>query len=114
MKALIAVAIVATFAMAFLAYRKNHDLTKMLLTLGSFVLMLYILWVGFRVSVAIFPLKIANIVLGFFSWGGIVYYMLRGRYVWWIIFSPILVPVLFVLFSLIGGSRYEDIWRQMF
>ncbi len=114
MKALITIAILVTFVMAFLAYRKNRDLKKLFITLGSFVVMLYILWVGFRVSVAIFPLKMANIVLGFFSWGGIVYYMLRDRYVWWVIFSPLLVPVLFVLFSLLGGSRYEDIWRQLF
>ncbi len=114
MKGIIVVAILATFVMAFLTYRKTGDLKKLLITLGSFIVMLYILWVGFRVSIAIFPLKIANIVLGFFAWGGIVYYMLRDRYIWWLIFSPLLIPVLFVLFSLVGGSRYEDIWRQMF
>lgn len=114
MKGIIVIAILATFVMAFLAYRKNRDLKKLFITLGSFIVMLYILWVGFRVSIAIFPLKIVNIVLGFFAWGGIVYYILRDRYIWWLIFSPLLMPVLFVLFSLIGGSRYEDIWRQIF
>ena len=114
MKTLIVLAILATFVMAFLAYRKNKDLKKLFITLGSFIVLLYILWVGFRVSVAIFPLKIANIVLGFFAWSGVVYYILRDRYIWWLILSPLLVPLLFVLFSMIGGSRYEDIWRQMF
>ena len=114
MKGIIVVAILATFVMAFLTYRKTGDLKKLFITLASFTVMLYILWVGFRVSIAIFPLKIANIVLGFFAWGGIVYYMLRDRYIWWLIFSPLLIPVLFVLFSLVGGSRYEDIWSQMF
>jgi len=114
MKTLIILAILATFVMAFLAYRKNKDLKKLFITLGSFVVLLYILWVGFRVSVAIFPLKIANIVLGFFAWGGVVYYILRDRYVWWIILSPLLVPIIFVVFSLLGGSRYEDIWGLLF
>jgi hypothetical protein len=82
MKTLIVLAILATFVMAFLGYRKNKDLKKLFITLGSFIVLLYILWVGFRVSVAIFPLKIANIVLGFFAWGGIVYYMLR---LWWLV-----------------------------
>ena len=114
MKGLIVVAIVATFVMAFLFYKRDRNLGKLLLALGSFAVMLYILWVGYRVSITLFPLKIANIVLGFFAWGGIVYYILRDRYIWWLIFSPLLVPLLFILFSLIGGSRYEDIWRQMF
>jgi len=114
MKTLIILAILATFVMAFVSYNKNRNLKKLVITLGSFIVMLYLLWVGFRVSIAIFPLKIANIVLGFFAWGGIVYYMLRDRYVWWVIFSPLLVPLLFVIFSLIGGSRYEDVWRQLF
>ncbi|KYJ86099.1 hypothetical protein [Sulfurovum riftiae] len=114
MKTVIILAILVTFVMAFVSYNKSRDFKKLLITLGSFIVMLYLLWVGFRVSIAIFPLKIANIVLGFFAWGGIVYYMLRDRYVWWVIFSPLLVPLLFVLFSLIGGSRYEDIWRQLF
>jgi len=114
MKTLIVLAILATFVMAFLAYRKNKDLKKLFITLGSFVVLLYILWVGFRVSLAIFALKIANIVLGFFAWGGVVYYILRDRYVWWIILSPLLVPIIFVVFSLLGGSRYEDIWGLLF
>jgi hypothetical protein len=114
MKAIITLAILVTFVMIFLSYNKNRDVKKLLITLGSFVILLYILWVGFRVSIAIFPLKIANIVLGFFAWGGIVYYLLRDRYIWWVILSPLLVPITFIIFSLIGGSRYEDVWGLMF
>ncbi len=114
MKAIITVAILATFVMIFVTYNKNKDIKKLLITVLSFIGLLYLLWVGFRVSIAIFPLKIANIVLGFFAWGGIVYYILRDRYVWWVISSPLLVPLSFVLFSLIGGSRYEEIWKALF
>lgn len=110
MKALITLGILATFVLIFLMYNKNRDLKKLFITLGSFIVLLYLLWVGFRVSIAIFPLKIANIVLGFFAWGSILYYILRDRYVWWAIFSPLLVSIIFVIFSLMGGSRYEDIW----
>ncbi len=114
MKAMVTVAILATFVSIFVMYNKTKDVKKLFITLGSFIVLLYLLWVGFRVSVAIFPLKIANIVLGFFAWGSIVYYILRDRYVWWAIFSPLLVPLSFVFFSLVGGSRYEDIWSVLF
>ena len=113
MKALITLGILATFVLMFFLYHKNRDLKKLLITGLSFTLLLYLLWVGFRVSVAIFPLKIANIVLGFFAWGGVVYYIIRDRFVWWMIFSPLLVPIIFVIFSLMGGSRYEDIWGML-
>jgi len=113
MKTVIILAILATFVMIIVKYNKNRDIKKLFISTVSFAVMLYILWGGFRVSIAIFPLKILNIVLGFFSWGGIVNYILRGRYVWWVIFSPLLVPIAFVIFSLIGGSRYEDIWGML-
>jgi len=114
MKAFITLLILATFVAIFFSYSRNKDLKKLLIVLGSYILLLYILWVGFRVSIAIFPLKIANIVLGFFAWGGIFYYLLRDRYIWWVILSPLLVPIVFIIFSLLGGSRYEEIWGLMF
>jgi len=113
MKAAFILAILTTFVVMAVQYHKNRDIKKLVITLGSFVVLLYILWVGFRVSIAIFPLKIANIVLGFFAWGAIWYYILKDRYVWWAVFAPLLVPFSFVLFSLIGGSRYEDIWGAL-
>jgi len=113
MKAFVTLGILATFVIIFVTYTKNRDLKKLFISLGSFIVLLYLLWVGFRVSVAILPLKMANIVLGFFAWGSIVYYILRDRYIWWAIFSPLLIPVSFVVFSLIGGSRYEDIWGML-
>jgi len=114
MKTLIMLAIVATFATAFLLYRRDKEIRKLCITWGSFSLMLYLLWVGFRVSIAIFPLKIATLLLGVFSWGALLYYMFRRRYLWWAIYAPLLVPLLFILFSLLGGSRYEDLWKQLF
>jgi len=113
-KTFIILAILATFVTIFFLYKKERNLKKLLLDVGIFVLLLYLLWVGFRISVAIFPLKIATIVFGFFAWGGVLLAVLRDRYIWWLIFSPLLIPLVFILFSLLGGSRYEDIWYQLF
>jgi len=113
MKTLIMLAIAATFAMTFVRYRRSGDLRKLVVTLGTFSLVLYILWIGFRVSITIFPLKVATLLSGLFSWGALLYYMFRGRYLWWALYAPLLIPILFVVFSLLGGSRYEDIWREI-
>ena len=64
MKALVTLGILATFVIIFVTYTKTRDLKKLFISLGSFIVLLYLLWIGFRVSVAIFPLKMANIVLG--------------------------------------------------
>jgi len=114
MKAIIILLMLATFSGIFFQYYKTRDLKKLIITVASFGILLYVLWVGYRVSITIFPLKMVNIVLGFFAWGGIVYYMLRDRYIWWVIASPLIVPAAFVLFSLVGGTRYEDIWSTLF
>jgi len=113
MKAMVVFAIFATVGLSLFLYSRNKDMKKLFVTIVSLIAMLYIVWVGFRVSVAIFPLKILNIVLGAFAWVSLIYYMVRGKYVWYFIFSPLLVPIAFVIFSLLGGSRYEEIWGSL-
>jgi hypothetical protein len=114
MKAMIILLVLVTFSSIFFQYYRSRDLKKLFITIASFGILLYVLWVGYRVSITIFPLKMLNIVLGFFAWGGVVFYMLRDRYVWWVIASPLIVPLAFVFFSLVGGTRYEDVWSALF
>ena len=109
MKALIILGILATFGLIFGLYSRNKDLKKMLLSLGSFILIISLGIMG-NITRPIIPLFLAHILLIVFAWGGLLYYLLRGRYVWWAIFSPVVTIVLFVALSLLEGSRYEDVF----
>jgi len=109
MKALIIIAILATFGLIFFLYSRNKDTKKLFIALGSFLLIISLGIVG-NITRPVIPFFLAHIVLIVFAWVGLLYYLIRGRYVWWLIFSPAVTIILFVIWSLIAGSRYEDIW----
>ena len=109
MKALIILGILATFGLIFVLYSRNKDLKKMLLSLGSFILIISLGIMG-NITRPIIPLFLVHILLVIFAWGGVLYYVLRGRYVWWAVLSPVVTIVLFIALSLLEGSRYEDVF----
>ncbi len=113
MKALLILAILLTFGLIFLRYRRNRNGRQLLVSLGSFILLISLGIMG-NITRPIIPLFLAHIVLIVFAWLGLLYYMFRGRYVWWLIFSPVATIVLFIALSLIEGSRYEDVWGSLF
>ncbi|SFV90969.1 hypothetical protein MNB_SV-4-523 [hydrothermal vent metagenome] len=113
MKALLILAVLLTFGMIFLRYRHTRDIRQMLVSLGSFVILISLGIMG-NITRPIIPLFLAHIVLMVFAWLGLLYYIFRGKYVWWLILSPAATIVLFVALSLLEGSRYEDVWGSLF
>ena len=106
MKALIILTILLTLTAVFLQYKKNKDMKKLLITLGSFILIFSLATIG-NLTRQVFPLFIGHIVLILIAWGAVIFYMLKDKYYWWIIFSPIITIGLFLLLELIGGSGHE-------
>ncbi|QOR62134.1 hypothetical protein ACM66Z_01255 [Sulfurovum sp. ST-21] len=113
MKALIIIGILVTFGLIFVLYSRNKEIKRLLAALASFALILSLGIMG-NVARPIIPLFLMHILLTLFAWGGLLYYLVRGRYVWWVIFSPVITIILFILLSLLEGSRYEDTWGQLF
>lgn len=112
-KALIIIGILVTFGLIFVLYSRNKEIKRLLAALASFALILSLGIMG-NVARPIIPLFLMHILLTLFAWGGLLYYLVRGRYVWWVIFSPVITIILFILLSLLEGSRYEDTWGQLF
>lgn len=106
MKALIIILVLATLAMIFFSYSRNRDLKKLLLTLGSFVILIALGIMG-NLTRQVIPLFLTHIVLIVFAWGGIVWYMIRDRFYWWLIFSPVVTLGLFLLLEFLTGSGHE-------
>jgi len=112
MKALLVIAILLTFGLIFFRYSRSKDTKKLFISLGSFILLITLGIVG-NITRPVIPFFLAHVILIVFAWAGLLYYMLRDRYVWWLIFSPVVTIALFVIWSLIAGSRYEDIWGSL-
>ncbi len=113
MKVLVVSLIVITVVWILFRYKRQRDIKALLLSFGSVVAILTLGIIG-SVTRTILPLYLAHMTLVLFAWCGLLYYMVRGRYVWWAILSPLVTIVLFILLSLLEGSRYENIWGSLF
>jgi hypothetical protein len=108
MKALIILAILATLAVIFFQYSRNKELKKLFIALGSFLLIISLGVMG-NLTRQVIPLFMAHIVLIIIAWGGLIVYLVRDRYYWWVIFSPVVTIGLFLLLELLTGSGHEGI-----
>ncbi len=106
MKALIILAILATLAIIFFQYSRNKDLKKLFIALSSFLLIISLGFMG-NLTRQVMPLFMAHIILIIVSWGGLIVYLIRDKYYWWIIFSPVVTIGLFLLLELLTGSGHE-------
>ncbi len=92
--------------MLFLQYRRGRDTKKLLLSLGSFAAVVSLAVAG-NVTRPVLPVFVAHLVLLVLAWGGLVWYILRGKYYWWLIFSPLVTIALFLAMELLMGSGHE-------
>lgn len=106
MKALIILAIIATLAIIFFQYSRNKDLKKLFIALGSFLIIVSLGIMG-NLTRQIIPLFMAHIILIVVSWGGLIVYLVRDKYYWWIIFSPVVTIGLFLVLEFLTGSGHE-------
>lgn len=106
MKALIILAIFATVGGIFFQYSRNKDLKKLFIALVTFGVIISLAVVG-NLTRQVMPIYLAHIMLTVVSWGGLIVYLARDKYYWWIVFSPVVTIGLFLLLELLTGSGHE-------
>lgn len=106
MKALIILAILATLAIIFIQYNRNKNLKKLFIALVTFGIIISLAVVG-NLTRQVMPIFMAHIILILISWGGLIVYLLRDKYYWWIIFSPVVTIGLFLLLEVLTGAGHE-------
>ena len=111
MKALIILIIVATVAIIFFQYSRRKNLKKLFISLMTFGVIIALAVVG-NLTRQVMPLYMAHLILILFSWGGLILYLVRDRYYWWVIFSPVVTIGLFLLLEVLAGSSHEGILPQ--
>ena len=79
---------------------------KFFISLGTFCVIVSLAVLG-NATRQIMPIYMAHTVLVLLSWGGLIVYLLRDRYYWWIIFSPVITIGVFLLLEFLTGSGHE-------
>ena len=111
MKALIILSILATLVSMFFQYSRNKDLKKLFIALATFGVILTLGVIG-NVTRPVFPLYLSHLVLMVISWGALLVYLIRDRYYWWVIISPVVTIGLFLLLEFFAGSGNEGVISQ--
>ena len=106
MKALLVIIILVTFGIIFFQYSRNKDVKKLLIALSTFGVILSLAVVG-NLTRQVIPLFVAHMVLVIAAWGALIVFLIKDRYYWWVIFSPVVTIGLFLLLELITGSGHE-------
>ena len=106
MKAFILLTLLSTLVVIFFQYSRSRNLKKLLIALGTFGTVISLGIMG-NITRQIMPLFMAHLILIVISWGGLIFYLIREKYYWWIIFSPVLTLGLFLLLEFLTGSGHE-------
>jgi len=106
MKALIVLAILITLGSIFFQFKRNKDMKKLLISLATFIAILSLAFMG-AITRQVMPIFLAHIVLVIISWGTLFVYMIRDRYYWWVIFSPVLTIGIFLALEFFTGSSHD-------
>lgn len=106
MKALIILAILFTLGAIFFQFKRNKDMKKLLISLGTFLAILSLGFMG-AITRQVMPVFMAHIVLVILAWGALFVYFIRDKYYWWVIFSPVITIGIFLMLELLTGSSHE-------
>jgi len=106
MKALIVLAVLVTIGIIFFKYSREKDIKKLLLSLATFGIIVSLAVVG-NLTRPVIPIYIAHMILVILAWGSLLIYVLKNKYYWWLILSPIITIGLFLILEFFTGSGHE-------
>jgi len=87
-------------------YYHHRNLRKTLIASGTFAWIATAATLGMTMR-AILPLFAAHYLTILLAWAGLLFYLWRDKYVWWIFALPVVTMLAFVGLNFFEGSRYE-------
>ena len=96
-----------TLLFIFLDFKKRKDYKKSAIAIAIFIFIITLGYSGFILIRGVPPIFLAHIVLLIGSYLALLWYLFRGKLYIYIIASPLLTELLYVVLNFIDGSRYE-------
>ncbi|RUM76088.1 MAG: hypothetical protein DSZ11_01025 [Sulfurovum sp.] len=104
MKAFLVLAILLAMGLISLMYKREGNLQKMLL---SFIFLAVIISLGVvgNMMRSVAPLFLTHLTAIAFSYGGLILYILRNKFYWYLGLLPVVTLTLYLLLSWIGNEH---------
>ena len=106
MKGKIILWLAATLILIGWEYYRHRNLRKSLIAFGTFVWIASMATVGITMR-PVLPLFAVHYLSILLSLGALIYYLLRGKYLWWVFLLPAVTVLTFLELNFLEGSRYE-------
>jgi hypothetical protein len=106
MKGKIVIWLAATLILIGWDYYKNRNAGKTLTAISTFLWIASVATVGITMR-PILPLFATHYILVLTAWAGLIFYIWRDKYYWWIFALPAVTILVFIGLNFLEGSRYE-------
>jgi len=109
MKFLMIMAPLLGIALSYLMYKKDKDISKFLigLLLLGMVVSLGVIGNIMRSTAVLFLMHLVAVVA---AYGATLYYMIRGKVVWYILILPIITMIIYLLSVWIGNEHLPSVF----
>ena len=104
MRLIIVLAILLAIGLIFLLYKKEANLQKMLISFAFLALIISLGIVG-NMMRSVAPLFLTHLVAIAISYGGLLLYILRDRFYWYLGLLPVATLTLYLLLSWVGNEH---------
>jgi len=104
MKAFLVLAILLAIGLISLIYKREGNLPKMLLSFGFLAIIISLGVVG-NMMRSIAPLFLTHLTALALAYGGLILYILRDKFYWYLGLLPVATLTLYLLLSWIGNEH---------
>jgi len=104
MRAIIVLAILFAIGLIILFYKRESDVSKMLLSFAVLTSIVGLALVG-NVMRSLMPLFLIHLVAVIFSYGGLIYYIFSEKKPWLFWFFPLITLMIYIFLAWIGNEH---------
>ena len=104
MKFLLVLAPFIVAAMSYVMYKEDGNIKKLIITFLLLWAVLTLAIVG-NIMRSLTPLFLTHIIAIILAYGAIIYYVLKGRFIWLALASPVITMLIYLIFVWIGNEH---------
>lgn len=108
MKFLFILAPLIVAALSYVMYKEDSNVKKLIIT---FLLLWAVITLGVigNVMRSLSPLYLTHMIAIVVAYGGIIYYVLKGKFLWVALASPVVTMLFYLIFAWLGNEHLPSL-----